>query len=90
MFRIDDVRYYVYMVKTSRNYFYTGISTNPERRCREHNEGKQGAKCLRGQRPVQLVWVSCVKTHSAALRLEKSIKKLRHEDKKRIVIFDTV
>jgi len=74
------MKYYVYMVKTSRGYLYTGISTNPYRRVEEHNSGI-GAKCLVGQRPVKLVWKSSTKTKSEALKLEAKIKKLSHDDK---------
>ncbi|MCJ7760689.1 GIY-YIG nuclease family protein [Candidatus Bathyarchaeota archaeon] len=47
----------------------------------EHNTGLKGAKCLRGQRPVTLVWVSDGQTKSQALKFENRIKKLSHKDK---------
>lgn len=76
-------RYYTYIVKTSRGNLYTGISTDPVRRIREHNESdSKGAKCLRGQRPVSLVWnAPFPMTHSEALILEVLIKKLSRDKK---------
>lgn len=75
------MRYYVYIVKTSKGHLYTGISTNPHRRTEEHNNGS-GAKCLLGQRPVKLVWKSDAKmSRSEASKLEAKIKKLSHDDK---------
>lgn len=71
----------MYIVKTSKGNFYTGISINPYRRTEEHNDGS-GAKCLLGQRPVKLVWKSDAKmSRSEALKLESKIKKLSHDDK---------
>ena len=83
---INDSRWFVYMVLTSRGHFYTGISTCPEIRVARHNGGKSGAKCLRGQRPVTLVWhIPYPELKSVALRLEHKIKKLSHRQKQEIV-----
>jgi len=83
---INNSRWFVYMVMTSRGYFYTGISTCPEVRVTEHNEGKRGAKCLRGQRPVTLVWrIPYPELKSVALKLEHKVKKLSHRQKQEIV-----
>jgi len=80
-------RWFVYMVLTSRDHFYTGISICPETRVAEHNKGKRGAKCLRGQRPVQLVWrTPFALLKSEALKLERKIKKLSHLKKQEITI----
>ena len=75
-------KFFVYVVKTRRGYLYTGISTDPVRRVREHNEGRKGAKCLLGQRPVKLIWwtVSPM-SRSRALKLESKIKKLTRKQK---------
>jgi len=83
---LADSRWFVYMVMTSRGHFYTGISTCPEVRVTEHNNGKKGAKCLRGQRPVTLVWrIPRPELKSVALKLERRIKKLSHRQKQEIV-----
>lgn len=68
--------WYVYMAVTSQGKFYTGISTDPQRRVYEHNYTNKGAKCLRGQRPIKLVWKRQAQTKSAALKEEYYIKHL--------------
>lgn len=73
--------FFVYIVKTSNGNLYTGIAIDPIHRVFEHNNGSKGAKCLRGQRPVVLVWASDGQTRSQALKLENRIKKLSHKDK---------
>jgi len=74
--------FFVYVVKTTRGYLYTGISSDPTRRVEEHNSGKRGAKCLRGQRPVRLVWqLDIPLSKSRALKFEAQIKKLNHINK---------
>ena len=72
--------FFVYLVKTARDTLYTGISTDPVRRTEEHNHSPRGARALRGQRPVQLIWQSAhALPRGEALRLEHRIKKLpRH------------
>lgn len=77
--------FYVYMVKTARDTLYTGISTDPSRREEEHNSSKRGARSLRGQRPVQLVWQSPELPKGEALSLEHKIKGLKRADKLRLI-----
>lgn len=79
------INYYVYIVKTAKNKLYTGITNNIERRLYEHNHTKKGAKSLRGQRPVMLLWRSCPMSKSEALKEERRIKKLSRKDKEKVV-----
>lgn len=79
-------KFFVYIVRTSTSKLYTGISTDPIRRLKEHNHGKLGAKCLRGQLPTTLVWISNDRmTRAAALMLERSIKALDKQGKELLV-----
>lgn len=67
----------VYLVLTAKGRYYTGVTTDIERRCRQHNgELKGGAKALRSQRPVELVWTQALKNRSEAQRWECAIKRL--------------
>ena len=50
---------YVYMLRCSDGSLYTGYTTDPDRRVREHNDGKRGAKATRNKRPVELVYSEC-------------------------------
>ena len=77
-----DRKYFVYMVKTTRDWLYTGISVDPKARIKEHNTGKRGAKALRGQRPVRLIWfLDLALTKSNALKFESKIKRLSRKQK---------
>ncbi len=73
--------YFVYIVICSDNSLYTGITNSIERRVREHNDGKYGAKSLRGKRPVKLVFSEKQKTRSLALKREIEIKGWKREKK---------
>jgi len=73
--------WFVYLVRGSDGSLYCGISTDVERRVREHNEGWRGAKCLRGKRPVELAWRSAGLPKRSALRLEREVKALTHAEK---------
>lgn len=60
---------------------YTGITTDVERRVREHNEDAAGAKYTRVRRPVRLVYSRKYKNRSEASKEEARIKKLSREEK---------
>lgn len=78
----DDERYYVYICQGCRGALYTGISTNPARRIREHNTLKRGAKWARSQRPVKLLWFDHQPlTKSRALKFERRLKTLTRSQK---------
>jgi len=77
----QDARWFVYMLRTSRGLLYTGISTDPERRLREHQGGIRGARSLRGKGPLELVWQCSVPDRSSASVLEARIKRLSRERK---------
>jgi len=60
---------------------YTGISTDPVRRVKEHNTSRRGAKWARSQRPVELMWHEGKFTKSVALKFERKLKKLSRKQK---------
>lgn len=82
---IPEAAWYVYMVRCADNSLYTGITTELTRRIEEHNNGVSGAKYTRGRRPVELVWFEAVEDRSAASRREAAIKRLRLDDKLRLM-----
>ena len=51
-----SVDYYVYIVECRDKSLYTGITTDVERRIKEHNEKKSGAKYTRSRRHVMIVY----------------------------------
>ena len=76
--------HYVYVIECSDGTYYTGYTTDVERRVAEHNEGT-AAKYTRGRRPVTLVHVETYDSQSAAMQREYAIKQLRRREKERLV-----
>ncbi|KRW93047.1 hypothetical protein SD51_01630 [Alicyclobacillus tengchongensis] len=72
------------MVECSDGTLYTGYATDVLRRIAMHNEGR-GAKYTRGRGPVRLLYVESYPDKGAALRREKSIKRLTRAQKLRLV-----
>lgn len=77
--------WYVYMLRCADGSLYTGVTTDPERRLREHNEGRLGARYTRARRPVELVYLEEVPDRAAAGRREASLKKLPRPQKLTLV-----
>ena len=74
----------VYIILCTDNSLYTGITTDLERRFRQHADS-QGAKYFRGRRPGEVVYLECGHTRSTASRREAAIKKLLRADKLRLI-----
>jgi putative endonuclease len=75
----------VYILRCSDQTLYTGISTNVERRVREHNEEKTGAKYTKARRPVVLVYYEAGFTRSEALKREVLFKKMTRIEKEKLI-----
>jgi len=74
----------VYIILCTDNSLYTGITTDLERRFRQHADS-QGAKYFRGRRPGEVVYLECGHTRSSASKREAAIKKLLRADKLRLI-----
>jgi putative endonuclease len=65
---------------------YTGISTDPARRYREHLAGgARGARFTRAAKQVSLLWHAKIGTHGDALRAEHRLRKLPRARKLAII-----
>lgn len=74
--------WYVYVVVCCDNSFYCGITTNLERRLKQHNgEIKGGAKYTRGRRPCRFVYIKKASDRSDASKKEYSFKQLSRKKK---------
>jgi putative endonuclease len=76
--------FFCYMVECADGTFYTGWSTDPERRVKVHNAGR-GAKYTRMRRPVKLIYQEELPDKSSALKRERAIKKLSRKRKETLV-----
>jgi putative endonuclease len=75
---------YCYIVECADGTYYTGWSTDPQRRERQHNLGK-GARYTSLRRPVRLVYIEPQIDRGAALRRERKLKTLSHGQKKALI-----
>ena len=74
--------YYVYILRCEGDSLYTGITTDPARRLRQHRgELPGGAKFTAGKRPLRYAAMWEVSDRSTASRLEAKIKRLTHTQK---------
>ncbi len=82
---MSQPQFSLYIVRCKDGSLYTGITTNVDRRIREHEAGRRGAKYLSGRAPLRLVFEEPVGTRSQALQLEHRVKKLKRSEKKALV-----
>jgi putative endonuclease len=76
--------HHVYVLECSDGSYYTGYTTDVERRVAEHDAG-DGAKYTRGRTPVELVHTESFDTRSAAMSREYEIKQLTHAEKEALL-----
>lgn len=77
--------WFLYVVECRDGSLYTGITTDVNRRIREHNKGRRGAKYTRSRRPVKLLMYWSVGSHSDALKAERSFKNNSRKEKLRLL-----
>ena len=76
--------WFVYILRCRTGQLYTGITTNLERRLREHNSGF-GSKFTRSRRPVTIVHKERFMTRSLAARRELRIKRMTLSNKLQLI-----
>lgn len=74
------MNWHVYIILCSDDTLYTGITTDPERRFRQHAAGC-GAKYFRGRRPLRQVYLESSHTRSTAGKREQQIQQMTRADK---------
>ena len=75
----------VYVIRCADNSLYTGISTDVERRLKQHREGRGGARYLKGRAPLSLEFSLPVGDRSEASRIEYQLKQLSKPEKERLL-----
>lgn len=81
----EDGRWQVYIIRAADGSLYTGITTDIERRWREHYEQRGGAKYFRGRRPERVVYLEPGHSRSSAGSREAAIKRLSRAAKQRLL-----
>ena len=80
----EDPKWVCYILECNDKTFYTGVTTDIDRRFKEHNDDHKGrgAKYTKTRRPLKLVYLSgYFDTRSEVMQTESQIKKLTRKQK---------
>ena len=78
--------YFVYILECCDGTYYTGKTTDPDKRLKQHNGLiKNGAKYTRSRRPVKIRYIEQFETSGEALKKEYILKQLTREQKINLV-----
>ena len=78
------MKWVVYIIETSENSYYTGITTDVQRRFDEHLSGK-GAKYFNTCQPLKVIYQETGHTQNSASKREAEIKKLTRYEKEVLI-----
>jgi len=78
------MKYYVYILLTSDNTYYTGYTNDVEKRINVHNNGN-GAKYTKCRLPVKLIYKEEFDSKSDAMKREYQIKQLTRKQKENLI-----
>lgn len=76
--------YFCYIVECADGTLYTGWTTDPTRREKQHNAGR-GARYTRQHRPVRLVYIEPQPDMVTAMKRERAIKNLSRAKKQALI-----
>lgn len=77
--------FYTYVLECADKTYYTGWTTEPERRLAVHNQGR-GAKYTRARLPVTMVACWCFASKSEAMKWEHFMKTLPRPHKEHLIL----
>ena len=77
--------YYVYILECADKTYYTGFTSNLEKRIDEHQYGKHKDSYTYKRRPVKLVFYAAFSDVNMAIEKEKQIKKWSKAKKKALI-----
>jgi putative endonuclease len=78
--------WYLYLIRTVTGHLYTGVTTDPQRRLLEHQQGgRRAARSLRGKGPLTMVFTAQCADRSAALKQEYRVKQLSRAEKEVLI-----
>lgn len=72
--------FYVYILSCIDGSFYTGYTNDLDSRTRLHQNGK-GARYTKAHKPQKLAYVELFDSRGKAMKREREIKKLSHQQK---------
>jgi len=79
-------QWFLYVLRCNDGSLYTGITTDVQRRLKEHNHHiRRAAHYTRARRPVHLVYMETCPSRSQALKREYTVRKMAKHAKERLV-----
>jgi len=75
--------YFVYVLLCENGAYYTGYTRDIEERMRQHKHGI-GSRYVRIHRPRKVVYIEELETRRQAMKREREIKQLSHEEKRKM------
>ena len=78
----------VYILKCSDDSYYTGVTSDLEKRMKQHNEGEFWYCYTFNKRPLQLVYTREFKDNLEAIAFEKQIKRWSRAKKEALIAGD--
>lgn len=80
--------YKIYILKCSDNTLYTWITTDLEKRLKQHNWDILGwAKYTLARKPVEILYSENAENRSEATKREMAIKKLKKDEKLKLISY---
>lgn len=76
--------FYCYILECVDGTYYTGWTTDPERRLRQHNAGS-GSRYTRARVPVKMAYLEPQADRRTAMKRERALKALSHEKKMELI-----
>ena len=83
---MKQTKWFVYIIQSEKGHLYTGITTDVERRFKEHSNSSKGAKYFRGKVPVEVVYRKRFQDRSSASKFEAYVKKLKRVEKVNLIM----
>ena len=83
--RGGHINWSVYIIEANDHSYYTGITTDVERRFEQHKSGPLGAKFFNGRTPLKVIYREDGHTRSSASKREIEIKKLTRLQKQALL-----
>ena len=77
--------WWLYVLLCADGSYYTGVTTNTERRLHEHNHTKRGAKYTRTRRPTRIIFLEQYPDRSSAMKAESKFKRLKRKQKEEVI-----
>ncbi len=72
--------FYVYILRCQDGSYYTGYTHDVKARLDQHRQGR-GARYTRMKKPHRIVYLEWFTTRAAAMKRERAIKHLTHQEK---------